>query len=380
MRIKAFLIPVILWASASSLQSQNLGPFVNAYHSVGLNEDGTVYTWGRNNVGQLGDNTTTNRSDPIKVLKGAYSGTTYLGDDSDNKITAVAIGYRHSMALATDGTVYAWGANGYGQLGDNTTTNRSTPIKVLEGAYSGTTYLGDDSDNKIIAVSTGVFHSLALANDGTVFAWGANEYGNLGDNSTTNSSVPVKVEDGAYSGTTYLGDNSDNKITAVSAGGNYPSIALAEDGTVFAWGYNAPGNLGDGTTTSRSTPVKVLKGAYSGTTYLGDNSSNKIISVAAGESHSVALARDGSVFAWGRGTLGQLGDGTSSNRSTPVKVTGVGGSGYLSLDKNAPTVSSVALASDNSTLAVTFSEAVYTTTDASSALVVGDFAFSISGG
>ncbi|MEE9450789.1 MAG: hypothetical protein V3V72_12125, partial [Ignavibacteriaceae bacterium] len=163
--------------------AQSLGPQSSAYHSVGLNADGTVYSWGNNDYGQLGDNSTTQRETPVKVLKGAYSGTTYLGDNADNKIIAVALGQYHSIALAEDGTVYSWGQNNYGQLGDGTEDiNRLTPVKVLKGAYSeGTTYLGDNINNKITAVALGYYHSIALAVDGTVYSWGRNHYGQLGD-------------------------------------------------------------------------------------------------------------------------------------------------------------------------------------------------------
>jgi alpha-tubulin suppressor-like RCC1 family protein len=131
-------------------------------------------------------------------VKGAYSGTTYLGDDSSNKITAVAGGNYSSVALAADGTVYTWGYNGTGQLGNNSTTSSSTPVRVVKGAYSGTTYLGDDSSNKMTAVAVAHWHSIALAADGTVYTWGRNGSGELGNNNyPTNSSTPVRVVKGA---------------------------------------------------------------------------------------------------------------------------------------------------------------------------------------
>jgi hypothetical protein len=165
-----------------------------AYHTVGLHADGPIYTWGSNNYGQLGDGATTDRYIPVKVLKGEYSGTTYLGDNPSNKIVAVALGYYHSIALAADGTVYTWGYNYYGQLGNNSTTNSSTPVKALKGEYGGTQYLGDNPSNKITAVVLGDYHSIALAADNTVFTWGRNNYGQLGDNSTTDKYTPVKVK------------------------------------------------------------------------------------------------------------------------------------------------------------------------------------------
>ncbi|MEA2077555.1 MAG: T9SS type A sorting domain-containing protein [Candidatus Marinimicrobia bacterium] len=316
------VLVLLLFASGSFLFAQALGPQPTAYHTVGLHSNGMVYCWGCNDNGQLGDNSITQRLTPIQVLKGAYNGTTYLGDDSGNKITAVALGEFYSVALAADGMVYTWGYNNHGQLGDNSTTQRNTPVKVLKGAYTGSTYLGDDSDNKITAVAQGKYHSIALAEDGTVYTWGYNIVGQLGNNSTTQSNIPVKVLKGAYSeGATYLGDDSGNKIIAVALG-EYYSLALAADGTVYSWGCNDDGQLGNNSTTQSNVPIKVLKGVYSeGTAYLGDNSSNKMTAIALGKSHSIALAADGTLYSWGRNDDGQLGDGTEDiDRLTPIKV------------------------------------------------------------
>ena len=298
--------------------------------SGALDEDGAVYAWGYNQFGQVGDNTTSNKNIPKKVLKGEYSGTTYLGDGSGNKIVDIEMGSYHSIALAADGTVYTWGYNNQGQLGNNSTTNTSTPVKVLKGDYSGSTYLGDDSSNKIVAITAGGSYSLALGADGTVYTWGNNSSGQLGDNTTTNSSLPKRVLKGEYSGTTYLGDNASNKVTSIRGGSGF-ALAIVADGTVFSWGQNGTGQLGNGTTTQSNTPVKVLKGEYSGTTYLGDDSNNKITSIGGGGSHQLAMAADGSTYAWGHGASGKLGDNSTTNRSTPIKVVGVGGVGDLSL-------------------------------------------------
>jgi len=177
-----------------SLPGQALGPQPIAFHTGALHADGSVYTWGSNDDGQLGDNSTTQRNTPVKVLRGAYSGTTYLGDDPSNKIIAIASGYIHSIALAADGSVYTWGDNFSGKLGNNSITDSYIPVKVLKGEYSGTTYLGDNSSNKIIAIALGYYHSIALAADGSVYTWGYNGYGQLGDNSTTEKHTPVKVK------------------------------------------------------------------------------------------------------------------------------------------------------------------------------------------
>jgi hypothetical protein len=231
---------------------------------------GTVAAWGDNAYGQLGDGTTTERSTPATV-----PGLTDL--------VAVAAGDLHSLAIRTDGTVAAWGENFYGQLGDGTTTNRSTPITV--------TGLTD-----VIAVAAGGFHSLAVRTDGTVATWGDNSAGQLGDGTTTNRSTPTTV--------TGLTD-----VVAIAAGDRH-SLALRGDGTVAAWGANADGQLGDGTSTRGATPVTVT-----GLT--------AVVAVAAGGHHSLVLRTDGTVAAWGANADGQLGDGTTTRRATAATVAGL---------------------------------------------------------
>jgi alpha-tubulin suppressor-like RCC1 family protein len=323
--IKRSLLIVIFYFLYTEVSSQSLGPQPAAYHTVGLHIDGTVYIWGRNNSGQLGINTISDRQPtPVKVLKGAYSGTTYLGDNPANKITAVALGLFHSTALAEDGLVYTWGVNDLGQLGINNTDRQEVPVKVLSGAYDGTyTYLGEDPDNKITAVALGWKHSCALAADGTVFTWGHNNWGQLGDSTNTDQWTPVKVWSGEYSDTyTYLGEDPSNPIIAVALG-FYHSAALAADGTVFTWGRNLNGQLGNGDyyNTDQWTPVKVLSGDYSGSyTYLGEDPSNPITAIAIGGYHGIALAEDGTVYTWGHNSYGELGIDETGHRNTPVQV------------------------------------------------------------
>jgi alpha-tubulin suppressor-like RCC1 family protein len=238
-------------------------------HTVALKNDGTFWVWGNNYYGQLGDGTNTNRNTPVPV-----SGLTGI-------ITAISAGVFNTVALKNDRTVLAWGLNSSGQLGDGTTTDSDTPVPV-SGLIN------------VIAISAGESYAVALKNDGTVWAWGSNGYGQLGDGSTIEKHTPVPV-----SGLTGI-------ITAISAG-ELHTVALKNDGTVWAWGRNNYGQLGDGTTTDSDTPVQA-----SGLT--------GITAIAAGESHTVALKNDGTLWAWGRNNYGQLGDGTTTDSDTPVQV------------------------------------------------------------
>jgi len=223
----------------------------------------------------------------------------------------IAGGMTHTLALKYDGTVWAWGYNGYGQLGDGTSgtgNQKNTPVQV-----KGAGNVGILTD--VISVAAGMNHSAALKSDGTVWTWGYNSDGQLGDGTKTNRSTPVQVR--GAGGVDFLCD-----IVAIESG-NHHMLALKSDGTVWAWGYNSKGQLGDGTGTQRSTPAQV-KGA-GGAGIIAD-----IIDITAGQSCTIALKSDGTVWAWGDNSTGQLGDGTSINKATPVQVKGLGGAGNLS--------------------------------------------------
>jgi alpha-tubulin suppressor-like RCC1 family protein len=296
-------------------------------HTLYRKSDGTVWAWGKNDKGQLGDGTTTPSSNPLQVS--GLSG-----------ITAVAAGNEHSLVLKSDRTVWAWGSNNFGQLGDNSTTDRPAPVQV-----SGLT--------SVTAIAAGVNFSLALKSDGTVWAWGYNGSGQLGNGTTNNSSTPVQVS-GLVSATAIAagfdhcvvmtsvgviwtwGNNSNgqlgnggtiNSSTPVAAGsgilagplaisaGNQFSVALLSNylsSYLWAWGINSSGQLGNGTNTDSSTPVQV-------------SGSTNMIAIAAGQNHSVSLKNDGTVWAWGSNNDGQLGDGTTTPHSTPVQVSGLTG-------------------------------------------------------
>ncbi len=270
-------------------------------YTVALDDNGNVWAWGQNDRGQLGDGTDTSRTTPFKVTgpegKGFLSG-----------ITAIYAGQNHTIALDEDGNVWAWGDNWGGQLGDGTKTTRYTPVKVKS-------YGLDEFLSGIIAISGGRYHTVALKEDGSVWTWGWNEYGQLGDGTHTTRLKPVRVK--GPGGVGYLSGIID------IAGGRDHTVALDNNGDVWTWGCNDDSQLGDGTVTPRTTPVKV-KGPGGAGFLTG------IVGIAAGQSHTVALKEDGSVWTWGCNEDGQLGDGTNTLRSTPVQVKGPEGIGHLS--------------------------------------------------
>ena len=298
-------------------------------HSLGLASDGTAYAWGSNNYGELGNGTISRDPNPLPVAV-TTTGTPMAG----KTITAVSAGSYYSLALAGDGTVYTWGRNNYGQLGNGTTDDSNIPVAVTT---TGTPMAG----KTITAISAGRFHSLALASDGTVYAWGFNEEGQLGNGTTDDSNIPVAV---TTTGTSMAGKT----ITAISGGYSH-SLALASNGTVYAWGYNDYGQLGNGTTTVSNKPVAV--------TTTGTPIADKTITaISAGYSHSLALASDGTVYAWGNNGNGRLGNGTTTHSNKPVAITDTPMAGKTITAISAGSSHSLALASDGTVYAWGFNE------------------------
>lgn len=256
-------------------------------HSVAVTDDGRVYGWGRNTSGAVGNGVPGDRLSPTAVAM-----------PGNATVAAVAAGSDFSLALSDDGRLFAWGANGARQLGDGTTTTRTTPVAVQ--------VLGDV---RFVDVDAGGIHALALGDDGRVYAWGGNDEGQLGDGTTNARSLPQAV---ALPG--------DPTVVAIAAGTEF-SLVLTDDGTAYAWGLNLEGRLGDGTTEDRLLPVAVA---------LPDGPS--FVDVAAGGGHAFALASDGTLYAWGRNDVGQLGDGTTTARSLPVPVAAPAGATFAAVD------------------------------------------------
>jgi len=284
-----------------------------------LKSDGSVWAWGLNTFGRIGDGTTTNRLTPVRLS--TLAGIIYL--DASN----------HALAVQSNGTVHAWGLNNSGQLGDGSNTDRSTPVQILG--------LSD-----VIAVAAGGSHSLALKRDGTVWAWGRNEGGQLGDGTRVIRNTPVQVvdltsvtaiatgdkfslaikQDGSVwswgSGANWLGANTEGHyhddthparvaglegITAIAAGAQH-TLALKRDGTVWSWGLNPNSALGNGTAAAFCFEPKVVLNL------------SGVSAIFAGGNSSMAIKTDGTLWAWGNNATSQLGNGTQVDQSSPIQV------------------------------------------------------------
>ena len=249
------------------------------YHSGVIAQDGSLYMWGVNDFGQIGDGTTKNRYKPTKIL---------------DHVVSVSLGDYYSGAITQDGSLYMWGSNVYGQIGDGTTEDRYKPTKILD---------------HVIAVSLGYCHSGAITQDGSLYMWGSNDSGQIGDGTTEDRYKPTKILD---------------HVIAVSLQtGN--SGAITQDGSLYMWGSNSRGGIGDGTTEVRYKPTKIL---------------DHVIAVSLQTGNSGAITQDGSLYMWGSNVYGEIGDGTEEDRYKPTKILdhviavslGVGHSGAIIQD------------------------------------------------
>ena len=269
------VIVVLLWPSSSTAPGQG-AIAAGGHHSCALSERGGVQCWGLNSTGQLGNGTTTNSAEPVPAV-GLAAG-----------IAAVDLGGLHTCALSDAGAVQCWGWNEFGQLGNGSSgadSSANAPVEV------------DGLASDVKAISLGAEHSCALRSDGVV-CWGRNDDGRLGDGTTTHRSTLVSIA------------GLESSIEAIAAGSLH-SCALKTDGGVVCWGNNSSGQLGDGTMTNSLTPVEV-----SGLP--GD-----VKALAAGAQHTCALTIDDQIWCWGGNDFGQLGDGTTESRTTPLPVGGL---------------------------------------------------------
>lgn len=273
------------------------------FHALVLKQDGSLWAFGDNSYGQLGDGTKQFRSQPVKVLD--HVREMVASDDC-------------SMALLEDGTLWTWGNNDSGKLGDGTNTSRLRPQKIMDG---------------ISSIDAGDFHALAVGNDGTLWAWGGNDYGQLGDGTTVDRNVPVRVMTGvrqASAGFKWIaavktdgslwvwGDDVSGKgllwspvkmldgVRQVSAGYSH-ILAVMADGRLMAWGSNDVGQLGNGTTDWdwHNTPVKIMDG---------------VDEACAGKDYSLVRRSDGSLWGWGINGFGELGIGNRDEQLRPVRI------------------------------------------------------------
>jgi alpha-tubulin suppressor-like RCC1 family protein len=251
-------------------------------HTAAVKTDGTLWTWGSGANGQLGNNVLvlTTLQTPV---------TTFAGGTNWKQVSS---GHSHTAAIKTDGTLWTWGAGSSGQLGNSLLTNRSTPVTTFAG--------GTDWKQ----VSAGIEHTAAVKTDGTLWTWGSGGSGRLGTNDNTPTrSTPV---------TTFAGGTDWKEVSA----GTTHTAAVKTDGTLWTWGNASSGRLGNATTTGTiSTPV---------TTFAGGTDWKQ---VAAGESHTAAVKTDGTLWTWGSGSSGRLGDSTITSTSTPV-TTFAGGTNW----------------------------------------------------
>ncbi len=234
--------------------------------TVGIKSDGTLWAWGNNVYGQLGD------------------GTTVAKDTSTQEATAatdwssIAVGIGHTAALKSDDTLWAWGYNFSGQLGDGTTVDKDTPTQIGSTTWS--------------AITAGTEYTVGIKSDGTLWAWGHNALGQLGDGTVVNKDIPTQI-------------GSATNWSTVAAGGHH-TVGIKSDGTLWAWGYNPRGQLGDGTNVSKNTPTQIGSATWS--------------AITAGFEHTVGIKSDGTLWAWGGNRGGQLGDGTDISKDIPTQI------------------------------------------------------------
>jgi alpha-tubulin suppressor-like RCC1 family protein len=244
------------------------------WHALAIDHNGRVWSWGYNNYGQLGNNDTPNKYTPVSIL--------------GNKKTFCNItgGFGITTGIDNHNQVWSWGDNSLGQLGDNTVINQCTPVLIAGVPKS------------FCKIANGLYHTTGIDNYGQVWSWGDNSSGQLGDNTVINQCTPVLIA-GAP------------KSFCKIENGDYHSIAIDKYGQVWGWGGNGYGQLGDNSITYYSTPVAI------------QGSPKLFCSIHGGVGYSIGIDNSGQVWGWGRNDVGQLGDNTGDNKCTPVSIHGV---------------------------------------------------------
>lgn len=301
-------IIMVMLASQTALAKGDVFATISVgnWYSVAIKADGSLWAWGSNTFGQLGDGTNDDKNTPVKIM--------------DN-VSAVSAGGFHTMAIKTDGSLWAWGRNISAQLGDSSNENKKAPVKIM-----------DD----VLAVSAGGEHTVAIKTDGSLWTWGDNGDGQLGDGTNDYKSKPTKVMD---------------DVTFISAGGSH-TMAIKTDSSLWAWGWNINGQLGDGSINASNTPIKIMDdvsivsagfaytmaikkdnslwawASYTGQIISTANPYSKVplkvmddvSNVSTGSGYSMIIKTDGSLWTWGKNDNGQLGDGTNDDKDVIVKI------------------------------------------------------------
>ena len=322
--MKKLLLIAIMLFNVVMLQAQCWSKISTGRdHTLGVRPDGTLWAWGGNVYGQLGT--------IVPLSNGVYRTSIPVQIGTANDWGSVSAGLWSSFAIKTNGTLWAWGENSYGGLGDGSFIDKPSPIQIGSSSWSSVSArdgytVGIKSNGELwswghnnsgqlgngtasatnfnlpvrvgtasnwMSISTGQFHCLAIKTNGTLWAWGGNFFGMLGDGTTDDHYSPIQI------------GNATN-WASVSAG-DYHSIAIKTNGTLWTWGYNNAGQLGDGTIVNGNAPIQIGSSSWS--------------SSAAGDSFSMAIKADGTLWSWGRNTYGQLGDGTIVDKNTPIQIT-----------------------------------------------------------
>jgi len=262
------------------------------YHTVAISSNGRVFTWGYNYYGQLGDGTTINKSTPHDI-------TDQFNLTNNETIDKITVGGDHSLVLTSNGRVYSWGRNSNDQLGIGYVYAGEISANPMEITYK----FELSTDEKIIEINSKYNHSFAISSSGRIFGWGNNIDGQIGSEYFT---VIEEISD-------VFNLAAKEVIIKMIAGSNH-SLALTSYGNVYAWGSNLYGQLGDGTTTSSTTPINV-------TSQFNLSTNEIIVDIKSGYYHSTAITSSDNVYTWGRNDYSQLGDGTSDSSYEPKEIT-----------------------------------------------------------